>query len=84
VGHGGLGTRESGEGALVVTAILVGIIVVVVAVFVVLGARRRTPSSDDGVAAFRRPLDALSPEARRSVIERAQPPVVMEEPNDGP
>lgn len=65
------------------TAILVGIIVVVTAVFGVIAARRRTPSSDDGVAAFRRHLDALSPEARRSVIERAQPPATGQERSDG-
>lgn len=84
MGHRRVGARRPEEGGVVVTAILVGIIVVVVAVFVVLGARRRTPASDDGVAAFRRHLDALSPEARRSVIERAQPPSEIEDRPDGP
>ena len=34
-----------------------------------------SPSKQDsGVADFRRHIDALSPEARRKVIDRAQPP----------
>jgi hypothetical protein len=50
------------------------VIALVVAVLVVLGVvaamgRRRPP---DGVTAFRRHIDALSPEARREVIDRVQ------------
>ena len=55
------------------TAVLVGIVVVCVGVFLALAIARRTPSSDDGVASFRKHLDALSPEARRQVIDRMQP-----------
>ena len=56
------------------TIVLVGIVVVCMAIFVALAVARRTPSSDDGVASFRKHLDALSPEARRQVIDRMQPP----------
>ena len=45
----------------------VAIAVVVLAVIVV--RRRRHP---DGVAQFRRQIDALSPEARRPVVNRVQ------------
>ncbi len=55
------------------TVVLVGIVIVCVAIFVALAVARRTPSSDDGVASFRKHLDALSPEARRQVIDRMQP-----------
>lgn len=51
-------------------AILIGILVVVLLFVVVLAASRRTPASDDGVADFRRHLSALSPEARRVVLDR--------------
>lgn len=52
------------------TAVLVGLVIVCIVVFVALAIARRTPSSDDGVASFRKHLDALSPEARRQVIDR--------------
>ena len=55
------------------TIVLVGIVVVCVGIFLALAIARRTPSSDDGVASFRKHLDALSPEARRQVIDRMQP-----------
>jgi hypothetical protein len=55
------------------TAVLIGIVVVCVGIFLALVIARRTPSSDDGVASFRKHLDALSPEARRAVIDRMQP-----------
>ncbi len=45
------------------------VVIAVVAVFVVV-ARRRRPA--DGVATFRRQIDALSPEARRPVVDRVQ------------
>ncbi len=54
------------------TIALVVIVVVIVVVFVVLVASRRTPSSNDGVDDFRRHLDALSPESRQQVIDRAR------------
>jgi hypothetical protein len=50
---------------------------VVAAIFVVglLGAYlvARRPRRDDGVASFRRHIDALSPEARREVMNRVRP-----------
>ena len=55
------------------TAVLVVVAVVVVLVVVIVGrpARRRSRHSD-GVATFRRQIDALSPEARRPVVDRVQ------------
>ena len=49
-----------------IVAIVAVAIVVVVVVFV---ARSRRP---DGVATFRRQIDALSPEARRPVVDEVQ------------
>ena len=50
-----------------VTWLIVAIVVVVVvAVVAVVVARSRRP---DGVATFRRQIDALSPEARRPVVD---------------
>jgi len=49
-----------------VVAIVAVVVVVVVAVLV---ARSRRP---DGVATFRRQIDALSPEARRPVVDEVQ------------
>ena len=53
------------------TAVLIVIVaaVVVIAV-VVLVARARRSRHSDGVANFRRQIDALSPEARRPVVDR--------------
>jgi hypothetical protein len=53
-----------------VTWLIVAIVVVVVVgVVAVLVARTRRP---DGVATFRRQIDALSPEARRPVVDEVQ------------
>ena len=52
------------------TVVLIGVVAVCVAIFFALAIARQTPSSDDGVASFRKHLDALSPEARRQVIDR--------------
>ena len=53
------------------TAIIVVVAAVLVAGLVIflMGLRRRPV---DGVANFRRHIDALSPEARREVIDRVQ------------
>ena len=53
------------------TAIIVVVVAVLVAglLIMLLGLRRRPV---DGVASFRRHIDALSPEARREVIDRVQ------------
>ena len=53
--------------------VLVGILVVVFLFVIVMAASRRTPASDDGVADFQRHLSALSPEARRVVLDRERP-----------
>ena len=53
--------------------IVVVLVVVVVLIAVLVAIRvsgRRRPV--DGVASFRRHIDALSPEARREVIDRVQ------------
>lgn len=51
-------------------AALIAIVVVVVAALVAFGRGR--PREDEGVVNFRRHIDALSPEARREVHERAR------------
>ena len=57
----------------VVTALIIVIVVIAVVVVVGVGvmmvSRRRRP---DGVAAFQRHIDALSPEARRPVVDQVQ------------
>jgi hypothetical protein len=50
---------------VVVIAVVAALIVIAVVIVV---ARRRRPV--DGVASFRRQIDALSPEARRPVVDR--------------
>lgn len=52
-------------------AVVVIAIVVVVAVAAVIGMSRRRRVSD-GVDSFRRQIDALSPEARRPVVDQVQ------------
>jgi hypothetical protein len=54
----------------VTTVVIVVVAVVVLAAVLFLIVGRRRP--DDGVTSFRRHIDALSPEARREVIERVQ------------
>jgi len=49
--------------------VAVGIAIVVVGLGLLVWSRRRAP---DGVASFQRQIDALSPEARRSVVDRVQ------------
>ena len=52
------------------TIVVVAVVVAVVAlVFVVVTRSRR---SSDGVDSFRRQIDALSPEARRTVVDQVQ------------
>jgi hypothetical protein len=54
----------------VTLAVVIVICLVALAAVVFLVLARRRP--DDGVTSFRRHIDALSPEARREVIERVQ------------
>lgn len=50
---------------------VVALIAMVVIAVVILGLRRR-PRQDDGMQTFRRHIDALSPESRREVMDRAR------------
>jgi len=52
------------------TVVVILIVAVVVVVAAALTARARR--SNDGVDSFRRQIDALSPEARRPVIDQVQ------------
>jgi preprotein translocase subunit SecG len=52
-----------------VVVIVAVVALVVIAVVIVLVRRSR---STDGVATFRRQIDALSPEARREVVDKVQ------------
>jgi hypothetical protein len=54
----------------VLVALLAACAVALVGVVVYLALRRRR--ADDGLASFRRHIDALSPEARRAVQDRAR------------
>jgi len=53
-----------------VVVVIAAIVVLLVAVLFL--AVRRRPRQDDGLRSFRRHIDALSPEARREVQERAR------------
>ena len=55
---------------MVLVAVLI-VIGVLVGAAAYLGLRRR-PRQDDGLRSFRRHIDALSPEARREVQDRAR------------
>jgi hypothetical protein len=55
-----------------VTAAAVVIVIVVLLAAVAVLALRRRPRQDDGLRSFRRHIDALSPEARREVQDRAR------------
>jgi hypothetical protein len=52
---------------VVVVAVLAGL-----AVWVALGRRGRSDRPLDGVSQFQRHIDALSPDARRAVIDRVR------------
>ena len=64
--------------------VVIGIAVVIVAVAVLVMSRRRPP---DGVATFQRQIDALSPQARRRVVDRVQqfedPATDADKPSEG-
>jgi hypothetical protein len=49
--------------------VVVGVAIVAAGVVMFVLSRRRAP---DGVTSFQRQIDALSPEARRSVVDRVQ------------
>jgi hypothetical protein len=60
----------------VVVAVVAALVVVVIVVFLV-----RRDRSADGVATFRRQIDALSPQARREVVDKVQ---ALEEDKERP
>jgi len=64
--------------SLVIVLIVVGALVVIAAAVVV--SRRRRLA--DGVDSFRRQIDALSPEARRPVVDQVQSVTVHKDPPD--
>ena len=53
---------------MIAVEVILGVLILVALGLLLL---RRRPQ-DDGVASFRRHIDALSPEARREVIDRVQ------------
>jgi hypothetical protein len=55
---------------MTIVVVLIVVAALVVALVAIRLSGRRRP--DDGVASFRRHIDALSPEARRAVIDRVQ------------
>ncbi len=52
-----------------IVGILIGVVIASAVLVLILMIIRRSPVSDDGIADFRRHLNALSPEARRPVAE---------------
>jgi hypothetical protein len=64
----------------VIWIVVAVIVVVIVAVLFVV---TRRPRHEPGVASFRRHIDALSPEARREVMDRVRkPPTDQEQAGD--
>jgi hypothetical protein len=59
--------------------VVIGLVVVLLAAVLILGLRHR-PRQDDGMQTFRRHIDALSPEARREVMDRARRHEASREP----
>ena len=61
------------------TFVNVGLVVVVVLLLGIM-LSRGGPRQEPGVVSFRKHIDALSPEARREVMDRVRPP---RDENDG-
>ncbi|HAN35680.1 MAG: hypothetical protein GYA65_16530 [Actinobacteria bacterium] len=61
------------------TFVIVGLVVVVVLLLGIM-LSRGGPRQEPGVVSFRKHIDALSPEARREVMDRVRPP---RDENDG-
>jgi cytochrome oxidase Cu insertion factor (SCO1/SenC/PrrC family) len=55
-----------------VTTTTLVILIAAVAVVIVIAAVARSRRANDGVDTFRRQIDALSPEARRPVVDQVQ------------
>ncbi len=66
----------------IAVVVVVAALVVIAVVIVIIVGRSRSRSSD-GVATFRRQIDALSPEARREVVDKVQALEEDEERPDG-
>lgn len=61
--------------------VIVALVVVALVVIIAVALRGRQP---DTVDSFRRQIDALSPEARRSVVDQVQRIEQDEDDTDGP
>jgi len=66
-----------------IVGILVGVVVISGLALLGMMFMRRSPMSDDGIADFKRHLNALSPEARRPIVE-ALKKSEDQDSNDGP
>ena len=69
------------------STVILLVVLAVVVVGVVVWAVGRSRSAHDGVASFRRQIDALSPEARRPVIDQVHDAAERqraEDEHDGP
>ena len=64
------------------TTVLVLIVIAVVVIGVVVWAAARARAARDGVDSFRRQIDALSPEARRTVIDQVHNAAERREQSD--
>lgn len=63
-----------------IPVVIIGVVVVVV-LFVGVRMIKAGPRHEPGVVSFRKHIDALSPEARREVMDRVRPP--ENDPPDG-
>ena len=61
--------------------LFLALVVVALVTFVVM--RNRTAHEESGLHSFRRHIDALSPEARREVIDRVRPQHDSPRPDQG-
>jgi hypothetical protein len=55
-----------------VTGVVIVVLIVMLVIALVILYSRRRPRQDEGMQTFRRHIDALSPEARREVMDRAR------------
>jgi hypothetical protein len=65
-----------------IVGLLLGVLVASAVILLIMMFLRRSPVSDDGIADFKRHLNALSPEARRPIVE-ALKKEEDQESNDG-
>lgn len=62
---------------------VIAAVAVVMLVAIGLIAFSRRPRQDAGLTSFRRHIDALSPEARREVVDRVRPSQQNDDDSDG-